>query len=46
MCVALEMELSLSQEVVSQHLEVKEKVEERAKKAIEDLCRECFFIQF
>ena len=40
------MELSLSQEAVSQFLEAKEKVEERTEKAIEDLCHECFFMQF
>ena len=37
------MELGLSQEAVSQLLEAKEKAEERAEKAIEDLCHECFF---
>jgi len=42
----MEMELSLSQEAISQLLEVKEKVEERDEKAIEDLCCECFFMQF
>ena len=40
------MELSLSQEAVSQLLEAKEKAEERAEKAIEDLCREYFSCSF
>ena len=40
------MELGLSQEAVSQLLEAKEKAEETTKKAIEDLCPECFFMQF
>ena len=42
----MEMELSLSKEANNQLLEVNEKVEERAEKAIEDLCYECPFIQF
>ena len=46
MCAALEMELGLSQEAIIQLLEAKEKAEERAEKAIEDLCHECFFMQF
>ena len=46
MCAALEMELGLSLEAISQLLEAKEKAKERDKKAIEDLCRECFFMQF
>ena len=40
------MELGLSQEAVNQLLEAKEKMEERAEKAIEDLRSECFSCSF